>query len=109
MQAMKEEGLLDGMGNEKREISAYERAAETITGGLHKVDQAKSTLQHANIPSKVIAPVLEIIITTEAMIQELKSFRRERTLDDLTLEENRILVEEAVRIMESIPIILTAK
>lgn len=123
MQTLQDEGLLGkGDSSEKREVSAYERAAETITGGLHKVDEAKSVLQHANIPTKVIAPVLEIIIATESMIEEFREFSGMRknkkgelvrvhasTLDALTSEENRILVEEAVRIMEAIPLILTAK
>jgi len=128
MQTLQDEGVFpNGNDSEKREISAYERAADTITGGLHKVDDAKAVLQNANIPTKVLAPVLEIIITTEAMIEEFREFsgmtkklvkgkwngdfkrRHESTLDMLTLEENRVLVEEAIRIMESIPIILTAK
>jgi len=113
--------LAQSAGDGKHEVSAYEKAADTITGGLHKVEEAKAVLQHANIPSKVVAPVLEIIITTEAMIEEFALFAgidkktkkairgRKSTLDPLTLEENRLLVEESIRIMEAIPILLTAK
>lgn len=108
MKALQEEGVLPE-NSEKREVSAYERAAETITGGLHKVEDAKAVLAHANIPSKVVAPVLEIIIITESMLEELKKFTAKHTLDPLTLEENRIICEEAVRIMEAVPILLTAK
>lgn len=120
--------LMDkGASGEKREVTAYERAAEIIIGGMHKVDEAKSVLQHANIPGKVLPPVLEILITTEAMITELMkmagiekleplTFKKgkdgadaPKTIDELTLEENIILVQEAIRIAEVIPLILTAK
>lgn len=124
MENLADEGVLPGTGtSEKREVTAYERAAETIIGGMHKVDEAKSVLQHANIPAKVVAPVLEIIITTEAMITELAKMagvkiqgdkvtieaNYKNTIDDLTMEENIILVQEAIRITEAIPLILTAK
>lgn len=123
---LREEGLLGNEAGEKREVTAYERAAEVIIGGMHKVDEAKAVLQHANIPTKVLPPVLEIIITAESMIVELMKMAGatkigpetvtfdetksgKRTIDELTLEENIMLVQEAIRIMEAIPLILTAK
>lgn len=127
MQELDEEGILPKGNSESREITAYERAADTIVGGLHKVDDAKNVLQHSNIPGKVLPPVLEIIIITESMIAELFKFAGIKkleplefyldengkpigsTLDPLTLEEDIILVQEAIRIMEAIPLVLTAK
>lgn len=122
LQDLDDEGLLP-KGSDKREITAYERAADTIVGGLHKVDDAKNVLQHANIPTKVLPPVLEIIIITETMIVELARFagikhvfptveyeaNGEKTVDELTLSEDIILVQEAIRIMEAIPLVLSAK
>src|SRR5690242_15146276 len=124
MENLAAEGVLPETGlSEKREVSGYERAVETIIGGMHKIDEAKSVLQHANIPGKVLPPVLEIIITTEAMITELAKMagvkitgdtvtidkNAKMTIDELTMEENIILVQEAIRITEAIPLILTAK
>jgi len=108
LQNLKDAGF-DMNGSDKREVSAYERAADTISKGLHTTENEKAVQEHTNLPNNVVAPVLEIDIIKESVCKENAIMKQLETVDSLTRQENDIIEKEIIEISKSIPIILASR